>query len=477
MSEPTATLLCWHAHGAGLPVLEGAIERLAEECEVKIGRVLYLMQTIDSDVPVPERIAMARIERMLLELDDPTAHRRILAVLKERVLGRIRDASRLHINVSPGTPAMHAVWLILHAGGAFPAGTRLWSTQQAARGGPVRLDPVDFDVSTYLAEVRRDERLHPERASFEIEARSPARRTALERLARYAQVRGAPLLLLGERGTGKTRLVETHVRQLKGGLRVVPVACGALDPNLAESTLFGHEKGAFTGAVANRRGLLAEADKGILFLDEVQDLPKAVQRKLVRVFQDRERHYRPVGATAELKADVELVCASNRPMQELRRVLDPDFFDRLSHLVVEVPPLCACREDLVDDWVKVWREARLSDDLPGQAPLTDELRELLASATLSGNLRDLQRLAALTMAWWRGHTPVAAVRQAIAEWREASCAPTTAQAGRGRRSREERLRDYRRRLALSARKHFGSWTAAATALQCSDRVLRDDAKA
>lgn len=103
-------------------------------------------------------------------------------------------------------------------------------------------------------------------------------------VASYARVIGAPLLILGERGTGKTRLVETIVATLKGRKKVVTVPCGGLDSALAESLLFGHRKGAFTGAAADRPGLLAEAGGGILFLDEVQDLPKPAQRKLVRVF-------------------------------------------------------------------------------------------------------------------------------------------------------------------------------------------------
>ena len=94
-----------------------------------------------------------------------------------------------------------------------------------------------------------------------------------------------PLLVLGERGTGKTRIVATLVPELKRRPgNVVTLACGGLDSSLADSMLIGHRKGAFTGAVGDRPGLLAEADDGILFLDEVQDLPKAAQRKLVRVF-------------------------------------------------------------------------------------------------------------------------------------------------------------------------------------------------
>ena len=146
------------------------------------------------------------------------------------------------------------------------------------------------------------------------------------------------------------------------------MACGGLDSSLADSLLFGHRKGAFTGAVGDRPALLAEADDGILFLDEVQDLPKAAQRKLVRVFQDRGRRYRPLGGDTEVAVDVELVCASNLDDAVLRQRLDPDLYDRVSHLSVRIPPIRACREDLIDDWRAVWRELRQHEGLPDEAP-------------------------------------------------------------------------------------------------------------
>ncbi|MBK9126172.1 MAG: sigma 54-interacting transcriptional regulator [Phycisphaerales bacterium] len=116
--------------------------------------------------------------------------------------------------------------------------------------------------------------------------------------------------------------------------------------------MFGHVKGAFTGAESVRKGLLGNADGGILFLDEVQDLPMGVQRKLIRFLQDRHRRYRQVGGDKELSVDVEVVCASNMPIADLAERLAPDLFDRLSHLIVTVPPLRDCRDDLVDDWAR-----------------------------------------------------------------------------------------------------------------------------
>ena len=142
---------------------------------------------------------------------------------------------------------------------------------------------------------------HSERAGLEVLER------ALDAL-RNRRVRSAQVLYI----------VEMLVATLKRRRQVVAVPCGGLDSSLAESLLFGHRKGAFTGPAGDRPGLLAEADGGILILDEIQDLPKPAQRKLVRVFQDRERRFRPLGSDEEQSDVVELVCASNLHVADLR---------------------------------------------------------------------------------------------------------------------------------------------------------------
>jgi len=474
MSAQPQTLLCWHAERAGLEVLSRAIKALRNR-RIRIDRVIYLVQE-GREPAVPPKVEKATVEPFALRLGDPTMHSAIYPLIKQRVLPLARaEGSGLHINVSPGTPAMHAVWLILHAGGAFPDGTKLWSSQYSRETNRTRIDPVDFEVTTYLAEIHRLQRAEPERAVYEPDAASPARRNALERLARYSSVIGAPLLVMGERGIGKTRLVETYVATLKRREKVVTVACGGLDSALAESLLFGHRKGAFTGAASDRRGLLAEADGGILFLDEVQDLPRSAQRKLVRVFQDRHRKYRPVGSDREESVDVELVCASNLPIADLREQLDSDLFDRLSHLVVWVPPLRECREDLAGDWARVWRELRQRRDLPAEAPWTTTLERALQHHTLPGNLRDLQRLAVLFMAWWTDGDLDGVVADALREWSRWASDTAAPDTEFGGGSRNERIKWFRARLALWAKEQHGTWTAAGEALGCDEKTLRQDA--
>lgn len=473
MSRRPRTLLCWHAERAGIEVLEHAIRALRNR-RIDVERVMYLVQD-GRERAIPTHVGRARVDVVEIPLEDPTQHAAIYEQMRSRVLPRLRDAGgELHINVSPGTPAMHSVWLILHAGGVFPEGTQLWSSQFSRETKRTRIDPVDFAITTYLAEIHRCARVESGLAVYEPEAQSAARRAAFERLARYARVIGAPLLILGERGTGKTRLVETIVATLKGRKKVVTVPCGGLDSALAESLLFGHRKGAFTGAAADRPGLLSEASGGILFLDEVQDLPKPAQRKLVRVFQGRQRRYRPVGSDREESVDIELVCASNLPVSELRDRLDADLFDRISHLAVAVPPLRECREDLRDDWMRVWRELRQRNDLPADAPWSRALDRQLHLHTLPGNLRDLQSLAVLVMAWWSDADPDGSIASAAKEWSVWStvAAPPSGSFGQGTRS--ERVRWFRARLALWAKEQHGTWAAAAKALGCDEKTLRED---
>ncbi|KAA0213605.1 MAG: AAA family ATPase [Cyanobacteria bacterium CYA] len=475
MSTKTGTLLAWHSKNHGLDVLRHAL-RLLKAKGHPIGQVIYLKRKAEPVAVGPEWDGPP-VDIRTLTVSDPSNHAQIYEAISQQVIPDVQSVANLHVNVSPGTPAMHCVWLLLHAGGAFPGGTRLWSSQREGRDGPVRIDPVVFPISTYLAEIRETATVRAPVAQYDPEARSPARRRALEDIMRYAGVAGAPLLVLGERGTGKTRLVETIVASIKRRGNVVTVPCGALDSTLAESELFGHVKGAFTGAESVRKGLLGNADGGILFLDEVQDLPMGVQRKLIRFLQDRHRRYRQVGGDKELSVDVEVVCASNMPIADLAERLAPDLFDRLSHLIVTVPPLRDCRDDLVDDWARVWRELRVTTAVPSDPPVHDLVIEALATHPFPGNLRDLQRLAVLITAWWNGRTEAAAVEQAVTAWRRSGSAisSTKERSPWGEGTRRERIRHFQRGLAQWAKERHGTWARAAEALGCDERTLREDA--
>ncbi|TKC98025.1 sigma 54-interacting transcriptional regulator [Polyangium fumosum] len=480
--EATETLLMWASVGGGPAVLCDVL-RLLRAKRARIGRVLYLMQAEGMPLPAKADLGDVELEQVFVPLSDPTHHTVIHEAVRARVLPRLRSLDGvLHINVSAGTPAMHAVWLVLHAGGAFPEGTRLWSAQRPKHGDS-RIDPVEFPIRTYLAEIRRGAAANPSEAQYDPDCRSAARRYALETLARYARLPRAPLLLLGERGTGKTRLVETFVGHLKGRSNVVTVPCGTLDPNLAMSQLFGHVKGSFTGADKEHAGFLAQAQGGVLFLDEVQDLEARVQRQLVRVLQDPKRRFRPVGGTEEKEASAEIVCASHLSLEALRARLDTDLFDRVSLLLVEIPPLRECREDLREDWQRVWREARSSGELPQDAPWNGAMAQALGKSPLSGNLRDLQRLALILMARATGGTGGRWLEEGLAEWQALQARfeaverkDVQGEGDLGTGTWNERVEAFKQRLARAAHNEHGSYVAAAEALAVSERALREHAK-
>ncbi|GMW00253.1 MAG: sigma-54-dependent Fis family transcriptional regulator [Candidatus Hydrogenedentota bacterium] len=187
-------------------------------------------------------------------------------------------------------------------------------------------------------------RLHPETI---VDSDSPAMKRTLD-LARKAAASEAIVLLCGESGTGKSVLARCiHQWSARAPRPLCVVSCPSLSPDLLESELFGHVKGAFTGAVRDNPGRIAGCDGGTLFLDEIGDLPKPVQSKLLRFIQDRE--YERVGENVTRRADVRLIVATNI---DLKAAVDEgrfreDLYYRLSVIPVIVPPLRERREDIV----------------------------------------------------------------------------------------------------------------------------------
>jgi sigma-54 dependent transcriptional regulator, flagellar regulatory protein len=197
----------------------------------------------------------------------------------------------------------------------------------------------------------------------------------------------ATVLITGETGVGKevfARLV--HERSPRAAHALVAVNCGAIPEALLESELFGHAKGAFTGATAARRGRIAAADGGTLFLDEIGELPLGLQVKLLRVLQ--ERCYEPVGSTESVPADFRLVVATNRDLAEeveagrFRR----DLYYRLLVCPVEVPPLRTRRGDVPHLFAHFWAQR-------GEArPVDAMVLKLLEEHAWPGNVRELENL-------------------------------------------------------------------------------------
>lgn len=204
---------------------------------------------------------------------------------------------------------------------------------------------------------------------------------------------GAPVLILGETGTGKERVAaELHERSGRPG-PYVKFSCAELSRDLAHSQLFGHERGAFTGASGSQRGLFAAADRGTLFLDEVGELNLELQAKLLRVLQEGE--IRPLGSTTATRVDVRVVSATNRDLSDdvERGTFRRDLYARLSFFEVRLPAMRARRQDLfwwLDYLAAVLAASRAQPHQPLR--LMPDAAEALLLHTWPENLRGIDRL-------------------------------------------------------------------------------------
>ena len=220
---------------------------------------------------------------------------------------------------------------------------------------------------------------------------SAAMKRVRSTLARVAPT-NLPVLLTGETGTGKEVAAQAlHEASGRTG-RFVAVDCGALSPQLVESELFGHERGAFTGASRRRDGLVHSADGGTFFLDEVGELPLDVQTRLLRLLQ--EGTYRPVGSQQSMRADIRVIAATLRDLEE--RVAEgafrQDLYHRLAVVSIELPPLRARERDALDLFLHFLEvESRKAGRTPPKVP--PDIAGHLATWPWPGNVREIVNVA------------------------------------------------------------------------------------
>jgi two-component system response regulator HydG len=221
-------------------------------------------------------------------------------------------------------------------------------------------------------------------------ARGPAMASVLDLVRRVAPT-DASVLLLGESGTGKELVARmVHARSARVRSPFVAVDCGTLPEHLLESELFGHARGAFTGAVSAKAGLFEEADHGTVFLDEIGELPQALQVKLLRVLQ--EHTIRRVGTTQPVKIDIRVIAATSRDLaaQVKARAFREDLFYRLNGIVIELPPLRERTEDVIPlavHFLHTYAD-RLGRRMSG---LSREATDLLLRHRWPGNVRELEK--------------------------------------------------------------------------------------
>jgi DNA-binding NtrC family response regulator len=308
------------------------------------------------------------------------------------LLGEVRT-------VRPGTPVllMTAFGSIDSAVEAMRAGAFDYVTKPFNREAVLFALERAFEHRALEDENRRLRRALDQTTSFgELIGASPSMR---EIFALIRRVGGSPssVLITGESGTGKEVVARTiHFTGSRSGAPFIPVNCTAIPEGLLESELFGHVRGAFTGAHSSKRGLFEEANGGTLFLDEIGDMTAGLQSKLLRVLQDRE--IRPVGGNHSVKVDVRIIAATNK---DLRSEMDEarfrnDLYYRLNVIPIHIPPLRERPED-----VELLALAFLRKHSPNDPrEFSAEAIEVLKRRRWEGNARELEnaieRAVALT---------------------------------------------------------------------------------
>jgi two-component system response regulator PilR (NtrC family) len=212
----------------------------------------------------------------------------------------------------------------------------------------------------------------------------------------------APVYISGESGTGKelvARLI--HEQSARSESSFIPVNCGAIPVDLVESEFFGHKKGAFTGAVADKEGLFQAASNGTLFLDEIADLPLAMQVKLLRAIQ--EKAVRPVGGNEEIAVDVRILCATHNNLAEKVRQgqFREDLYYRVNVIELNVPPLRERKEDI--PILAQHIIAQMAERHQREVPLiSSDALAALSQHSFPGNVRELENVLERAMTWMEG---------------------------------------------------------------------------
>ena len=350
-----------------------------------------------------------RVELYDVELSSPINYAEIYAKVSEELkLARLpREDIDLTFHLSPGTPAMAAIWILL-AKTRFPA--KLIQTSQQ-KG----LDAVNFSfdlANDFLPEFlqRGDERAErlvsaplQTTPGFEKILHSSDAMVRQIELARRISAYDVPVLVLGESGTGKELFAEAiHSASRRAAKPFIAVNCGAIPKELANSELFGHIKGAFTGAVVARKGHFREAEGGTLFLDEVGDLSLDAQARLLRAVQQKE--VTPVGESRPIKVDVRIVAATHRDlmMDVAEGRFREDLFHRLAVGILSLPPLRERSGDidlLTDAFLEEFNADTRGRPEGLEKSISHEGRALLKQHPWPGNVRELYHTLLRASIW------------------------------------------------------------------------------
>jgi DNA-binding NtrC family response regulator len=352
-----------------------------------------------------------------LPVSDPRDYPAIMGALTPHVIELAGDGETQNnfVNASGGTAEMRAAWYFLAATGMLRA-RLLHVAPQGTLYGPADVSEVPIDelrrpsrardfgvlfsrsysraepsyAEAAPAPPRREDELDAALRELGIFIGSAVSRLEAERAATAAPT-SLPVLILGETGTGKERFARLiHRLSPRRGTNMVTVNCGGIPHELVESFLFGHRKGAFTGAISNQQGKFVIADDGTLFLDEIGELPLAAQAKLLRVLQGGE--VEPVGAHQSTRVDVRIIAATNRDLRAEVAAgrFREDLYFRLETVTLKLPPLRERRSEIVPLALALLEH--INKQTPRPRMLSRTALRRLEQHDWPGNVRELENV-------------------------------------------------------------------------------------
>lgn len=329
------------------------------------------------------------LDMMAMDIKDPINLQEILAKVND-LLEQLRD-NEIDIFISPGTPAMQTAWTLLHLNKNLS--TRLIQTRSArdARSDKPQLSYVEIEKSDYTSAVAIRESFIDKKDPYYLVTQSI--RPLMDKARKVAATNKATVLIMGPSGSGKEYLAQfIHDESARRDYPYLAINCAGFSDTLLQSELFGHEKGAFTGADKKKEGIIQKADGGTLFLDEIGDISPLMQQALLRVLQEGE--IQPVGSTEIISVDVRFIAATNADLISKCQegAFRWDLFYRLAVVDLHIPSLRERGLAELKEYLEYFIKKKAAKFRRPKLELDTEVKRIVLSYSFPGNLRELENL-------------------------------------------------------------------------------------